>query len=240
MLLLLGASACSLLDGDPALRCSRIQQCRAAIDHCDSNNFDTHDQTDDWYTTGTTASSTAACTFISSTHRRIARGNKFDTAQQQTADNKRDSHMTDSGSRLMFPNDLQDSFQYINFNIRTTTQNSDQPTPQASQAQMGLRDTLQWTTDCQTFASHEVKLPVPSVAKLVEQEQLTLDDNPRLQRSKGFNRHWRTEMACSAYTSRGRHTAKRNKATETQHAARVDHHGTADAGYVQQVKLSCA
>ena len=68
----------------------------------------------------------------------------------------------------------------------------------------------------------EVKQPILSGTRLVEQGfQLTLDDNPSLQRSKGFN---------SALDNRNGlfFPQARNKATDTQRRTRTDWRDSAD------------
>ena len=68
----------------------------------------------------------------------------------------------------------------------------------------------------------EVKQPILSVTRL------TLDDNPRLQRIKGFN---------STLENRNHNIAKINKATGTQHRTRTDWHDSSRCARVSPVVL---
>ena len=75
----------------------------------------------------------------------------------------------------------------------------------------------------------EVKQPILSVTRLAEQGfNLTLGDNPRLQRTKGFNSTFGEQRWPVLPTSRNRNTAKRNKATDTQRTARTHWHDSTD------------
>ena len=112
---------------------------------------------------------------------------------------------------------------------RATTANSDQPAHQASRAQMRLHDKPQLTTDCIPFYVCEVKQPILSVTRLVEQGfQLTLDDKPKTTAHQRLQQHSGEQKWPVLPTSRNRNIAKRNKAADTQHRTRTDWHDSAD------------
>ena len=166
-----------------------------AIYNCDAGNFDTNDQADDWYCQmhydDNYTTTTAAGRPISSIHLRITRSNNchWRSATTHRRQQTGQSYGWQRRGYTCMPTMVCATLPTLaRTRNRTTAQNSDKSAHLALWVQMGLLDKPQWITDCHTIFVCEVKQPVLSVTRLVEQGfQLTLDDNLRLQRIKGFN-----------------------------------------------------
>ena len=180
------------------------KQCRVAIYNCDTGNFDTNDQTDDWYSQShydnnwyhqdqthmqqlalpqpPQMADPLAAPISGLQEVTIA---MIGTAQQHSEDNKRVSLMIDSGAAThVCPPWFAPHFPLHKLEHGTG--------PQLTSSFMGNKWVCMTNHSAQQivipFCVCEVKQPILSVTRLVEQGfQLTLDDNPKLHHIKGFN-----------------------------------------------------
>ena len=136
------------------------RQCRAAIHNCDTGNFNTNDQTDDWYSKARYDQGETDAAAGAATNRR----SKTTTHLIARRTIAMIGALTEWVSLITEPSAWN----------KATTENSDQPTCQALRAQLGLNDKPRWTTDCHTLLR-------------LWGFQLTLHNHPQ-QHNKGFNR----------------------------------------------------